>query len=177
VGIGDKIDMTNTTLLSYCMMLNGTILPPTKAATSLEVTYTPDAPHGEVWSTYSHARAQGTLLAHYLFSAALTADYVVRPFMLNLLPDSQWHVAQFDTTWTLTDDVFNSTSSLKLLSNSPQFAEKYFGWDLYALLPVQSNGWILLGEVDKFVSLSWRRVWSVDASSASDLKVTVSGKT
>ena len=176
VGIGDKINMTDMTLLRPCMMANGTILAPSKAATAIEVSYTPAAPHGEVWSTYSRTRSQGALLAHYVLAAAMTADYTLQPFMLNLVPGSQWRVAKFDTTWSLTELIFNSSSSLTLPSNSPQIARNFFGWNLVALLPQQSNGWVLLGEVDKYVGLSWRRLWSVDASSASDLKVTVGGR-
>eukprot|EP00041_Stephanoeca_diplocostata_P034603 m.1187524 g.1187524 ORF g.1187524 m.1187524 type:complete len:237 (-) comp24549_c0_seq8:2752-3462(-) len=77
--------------------------------------------------------------------------------------------------------IFNATSPLVIAPPEPQHVDPAVamggttGFALYAIAPVLDNGWILMGEPNKYVSVAFRRFSRLVTSAATGMQVSVSG--
>lgn len=77
--------------------------------------------------------------------------------------------------------VFNATLPLVITPPAPRAIDRAIvlggttGFGLYAIAPVLSGGWVLMGEPNKYVGVAFRRFSHVVASATSGLHVSVTG--
>lgn len=183
--LADKAGETNTTLVWRSARADGWILQPDKPATSIDATFTSilsrDANltfHGHVWSTYAlvEAKQNDELMWHYLLSIDVNtswqlteSDFFPRLNSRVGWVGRRWHQSHWPTpcvhgqpavsSGCLLGPTISSQEDLpKLLNDRPiMVANDTHKFDLLQLSPVLENGWVLLGEVGKYVSVSRKR--------------------
>lgn len=184
VAIGDKIGATNVSIVMRTCTTNGTILAPSRPATAIESTYLGGAaaPAGEVWATEATVTSGASTLPP--FGLVLVADlqqaYTLQPRHLRWWPWAAPNTRYFSYPWSTNISSsplapFSTNESLVLPACPAKNNSHVFPWQLHLLVPTLSNGWLLKGEVGKYVPFSPRRFLNVDAGSAAQLGMTVAG--
>jgi hypothetical protein len=168
VGPGDHYNMTNRDVVMMTCADDGLILKPSKPLRTIDSSFTQRAfgsggPLGQVWTTHTWI---DTLQWHHVFSADLSYEYDFVPGDLldlsSTFSDQQW--VAYPHNMTSSPMPFDESHPIKL----PKCDRADFG--LWHIAPVFSNGWVLLGEMAKFVPISEQRILSV---SADDTSITV----
>ena len=163
VAPSDQNGQSDVSLIMRSCMKDGTLLQLDRPAFALDsqvaqLALGAGGPTGHVWSGFSVVARQ---LYSVLFAASLEgAPYNIMPQALGA-PFSDAGVVDNATSWVAFES--NSTASLidfsadKPIVLKPKVAGKTDSpWDFsfYSIAPVFSNGWALLGEQDKWISVS-----------------------
>lgn len=182
VGIGDGPNCTNRTLVMATCNEGGRLLHPTRGATPIDAMYTAaGAPSGQVWATHSAwpTMTAWTVLAvdvdgpgynltrEDLYPAPAPAAADAPPVLL--AHQSSVLGTEARPPWPV--EVM-AGHPLQLLTPGQRGVEHAFR--VITLTPVMPSGWAFLGETEKAVALSPRRVVTI-ATSATDLTVGVVG--
>ena len=200
--LADKAGETNTTLVWRSARSDGLILQPDKPATSIDATFQNvfsqnAAPtlHGHIWSTHVavESKVNGELMWHYLLSIDVNESWQLSEGDFFPRLDShlgwvgrRWHDHHWPTpcvhgraavsSGCLLSPTISAEEHLpKILNDRPiMVANDSHRFDLLQLSPVLKNGWVLLGEVNKYVSVSSRRFTQVSMISGG-MRVEVAG--
>jgi hypothetical protein len=177
VGPGDGPHMANRTVLMRSCMLDGILLKPDRPAVPIDAAWGSNDPGGElVWSfsalttDLGHERAQ-----HYVLAAALE-----RPFNLTLddldLPTNSSYVARDWFSGELR--AFDEGSPLLLSMVGLHAADAPVPFSFWTISEIV-NDWALLGELNKYVTASARRISTISTAdggaSGDSLNVTIRG--
>lgn len=190
VGIGDKAGETNKTLLMRSIRSDGLILQPDKPATPIDFMYMQETnlshrPRfaGQVWS--SHAAVSGNdgnnLLWHYIFTVDVleqwqlsdtdlypvmqaSAGWVVHRWHTGHTPTACLHTARAVDSGCLFSKPIREVSSMPfVLNDRPIMVQNdTHVFDLLQFAPIFKNGWVLLGETEKYVSVGSKRFKQVN---------------
>jgi hypothetical protein len=154
----------------------------------------PQGPLGEVYST--HVYLDGVGGWRYIVGVQLATNYTVTSTDLNLGADGDTvaHVSYaYDEGMpgfrpTDASDVHPivanagkvltlEASTQDLCTTSPDFGIKTrcFPFQLHAVAPVSSNGWVLLGETGKFLPVTKQRIHAVKILPAGGFEVSIAG--
>jgi hypothetical protein len=156
---------------------DGLLLNPAQAATKIDKAMIQNAfggnagPEGEVWFAPSmiHYRRYG-----YLFAADVTKSSTIVPLDLDrkLDNDQYWAVLNNNDNNEKIAIKFSTESPLTLITT--KVSEEF---NFYVILPIEDNGWSLYGELNKWVSVSSRRVTNINTFSTGGMSATVKGVT
>eukprot|EP01065_Artemidia_motanka_P035546 TRINITY_DN43453_c0_g1_i1.p1 TRINITY_DN43453_c0_g1~~TRINITY_DN43453_c0_g1_i1.p1 ORF type:complete len:791 (+),score=261.97 TRINITY_DN43453_c0_g1_i1:49-2421(+) len=178
VGISDMAGDTNATLVFRAVRKDGVIVQPDKPATSVDRTFlqhggsAPPAPSGHVWGTYASVGD-----ARYLVSIDVTEPWKVMPADLWPAVDitSGWVARNWFTGSGVTQCVHGSgavssgcvagpsitdAAAMPTIHNTRPGAagqNDTMQFDLLQLVPVMRNGFVLLGDISRYVSVSSKR--------------------
>ena len=196
VGIADQAGDSNATLLLRSIRSDGLILQPDKPATSIDASFTtalgaPRKLQGHIWSTYAEVDViPGIPLKlpwHYVLSidVKLPWQLQVEDFYPPLAMTGarggvarRWHAAHrpracLDGQLAVKSGCVLGPSAVaeadlpRILNDRPvMVANDTHQFDLLQLAPVLENGWVLLGELGKYVSVSRKRFPRVTATAA-----------
>ena len=174
--LADKAGDTNATLVHRSVRGDGLILQPDKPATSIDATFTQIFQQplpGHVWSTYSEVSSHHW---HYVLSIdvlerwALHGDQVYPPVSGRVL-GRRWHQSHAPRPCragqraVASGCILPPSKTWDILNDRPiMVANDSHHFDLLQLSPVLPNGWILLGELEKYVSVSARRFAEIRVS-------------
>lgn len=174
--LSDKAGDTNATLVHRSVRLDGLILQPDKPATSIDATFTQifhQPLPGHVWSSYSQVSAYRW---HYVLSIdvlerwVLHGDHVYPPVSGRVL-GRRWHQSHAPTPCApglgavASGCILPPSNTWDILNDRPiMVANDSHHFDLLQLSPVLPNGWILLGELEKYVSVSPQRFTEIRVS-------------
>jgi len=146
VGPMDGLGLLNSSRVMSSCRKDGTILKPDRPISTTDACFRLGQPACHIYHTFSEIQGLGR--AHYFFSSdnvAMTADMVY-------LKSSDAYV------------VYNwYTGELSRLGESNKLSPGYEG-HIYAIVTPVQQGWVVLGEVDKYVPLAKIRFTSIDAS-------------
>jgi hypothetical protein len=197
VSIADKAGDTNVTLVSRCVRSDGRILQPDKPATAVDSMFVHNgsnpertAPSGQVWTTFT---AFENRVWHYVLSIGLQARWRIRgdDFYPSLTTaQGEGWVAH---TWFRQHSPTPCRHGHRALESGCVLASVHSAQDIPALQNVRPimvfndthkfdlmelapivNGWVLLGEVDRYVRVSHDRFDAIEWSS-SGIRVNISG--
>eukprot|EP01051_Picozoa_sp_SAG22_P025413 SAG22_NODE_7516_length_732_cov_1.058452_1_plen_217_part_01 len=148
--------------------------------------------NGHVWSTHaavnSSAAAAGSVLTYYVLSIDVEAPgwQLSASDLFPAMRSVNWVVHRWGRPCTNGSDAVRSGcassasvgdgATLATIVNDRGIAvmNDTHAFDLHQLSPVLANGWVLLGDLQRFVAVSSKRFASVSASAAVDgLGVTV----
>lgn len=170
VGISDKIENINQTLVLRSCRSDGKLLQPSKPLTAIDLYFLSDT-RPNVWTT------ETTISAQYTFGLILVAEvateYNLSPSQLNLekslsVPNLVWQHYPFE-------NVFSSN-----LANSSVNTPSREGFTNFAILAtspvftVNGDDYAILGEVDKWAHVSMDRITQIQTNDTS-LLVTLEG--
>ena len=157
VGPMDGIYLLNKTRIMTTCMADGTVLKPDAPVHTSEWCFTHDASSVQscyVYYASSDVASYGRVVYHYNDIVEGTAgDEPLTPGMVHLtIEDVGKHAVR---NWY--------TGELTLLAASNPLAKGYEG-HVYATVHPVADGWVLLGEVDKYVVAASKRFVKVDAT-------------
>jgi hypothetical protein len=139
-----------------------------------------DEPTQEVWSGYTEVAGAHNFV---VFAAQLTSTVTVTPDMLHHAihgydghhNDSHSNFIVFEANSTMKIVNFSATEPLVISPKSTDGTpDSPWDFSYYSIAPVLANGWTLLGEQDKWVSLSAARFMDV-TTLASGLIIKIHG--
>lgn len=171
VAPSDEINKTDVALVMRSCDASGQLLQPDYPATlvtkaMLAISGQAEGPKGEVWSTTSTVSG---LTTTYLI-ATQSDSFTLTP--AELMPDAQaggayvaWETNSTDTVLT-----FDDSHSLAVPKTDK------WSFNYWTVAPVLKNGWVILGEITKWVSMSAARFTSIDVAQDS-LKLELAGAT
>lgn len=173
----DGVGGTDKALVMRMCASDGLLLKPDQPAVNIDSTWIqrtfgsggPIGPQGDVITSYTQV---GPYTWHFVFAAELTASYDFLTTDL-LLPFSGKYVAfLFNATDDSTISVvpFGEGAPLAIPAGS-NYGDAY----LWIASPVLDNGWVFLGETDKFITVSKQRFKSVNTG-PNYVQVLVSGQ-
>jgi len=189
VGISDIRGMTNATLIKRTIRKDGLLLKPSKAITSVDSSLARSAtkPPGHVYTSYS-ATARDTVNAWHFVSFKMTEAWnlSLADFYPKLVASSNMIVHR-----SFRDACANGTAASTCVEHSPLPTQGSVltlpksdqsnvtgGTDLAPVVttvwPVCSSGWVLLGELSKYVPISSVRFEEVSCTELG-LSATVNG--
>eukprot|EP01084_Bolivina_argentea_P143822 252501_1 len=169
IAFGDQIGYSNKTLIMKWCNNDGLLLRPDVPATSIDRFFVRAAfrekiqgPNGEVWCSKSRI---GHLVYLYVFAVELVDEFLLIPndikFQLNEMnvDNRKWLAFESNTTDKYVE--FDVNKPLKL-----KRADKY-DFQLYSFIDVTDvsatkSGWILAGEVTKWITFSSQRFVSIN---------------
>lgn len=177
VAFGDKINTTNKTILLRCCALDGAVLAPSRPATAIELTYVPGSePSGEIWTTVSKVATSASatdaeIIGAHVFAAGLAEPFSLQPQHAGLGADVigyDWVVLN----WTGVGLDLSSVGAPRLWTNQStlrfgplaMLKDDIVPFEHWVANPVLPGGWILVGEVGKFVPLSPARFTWVNST-------------
>jgi len=168
VGISDKINYVNKTLVLQLVNIDGLLLKPDRPATSIDATFSFNPPNGELAVSYSSI---GGYNWYYVLGAEMIQEYQLKPSQLYpLLPNNQTSMRRFN--WHIPKTSISDFSESKPLIIHPN--DKKIQWDFsyHVIVPTLSNGFLIYGEWNKFVTMSTYRFTSiVEGSNKVDINV------
>eukprot|EP00053_Salpingoeca_punica_P027614 m.25231 g.25231 ORF g.25231 m.25231 type:complete len:316 (-) comp9717_c0_seq1:39-986(-) len=163
----DKIGFSNVSLIMMSCAEDGALLQPDKPATSMDSMFTYKAfgtgVDGQLWSTYT---ALEFVYVSYVLAVNVSTPYLLLPHELGYNDQDQLLVFEANSTRTLRP--FSSSSPITI---NP--CDK-LSFQFYTIVPVLSNGWALVGETSKWVSVSNTRLQDPVVSTL-DLSVVIKG--
>jgi hypothetical protein len=162
IGPGDRLGKSNHDLLLRTCMTDGRLLKADTPAFSIDDMYIQKSfgsggADGEVWNSYTDVDG---MTWHHVFVANLKTAYNLTPNKLVKATSSGATtnlVFSFDAPTNVS--VFDSNNPLRLAPNGKA------DFKFYHIAPVFSNGWAVLGETDKFISVSHPRFNHVNVDS------------
>mmetsp|Transcript_86928 Transcript_86928/g.246464 ORF Transcript_86928/g.246464 Transcript_86928/m.246464 type:complete len:826 (+) Transcript_86928:58-2535(+) len=190
VGIADKAGDTNTTLVLRCVRPDGLIMQPDRPATYVDAMFMPGrlgnprpSPTGMVWATHASvpAAAGGAPSTwHYVLSIdvrrpwqlsqvdpyppmAIASGWVARRWHRGHAPNTCVHGQGAVASGCLIGRAIRSELDMPQLLNNRSIAVRNdtHVFDLLQLSPIGPNGWVLIGETERYVSVSSKRFESV----------------
>lgn len=143
----------------------------------------PQGPLGEVYSTHTTI---GEMTWRYVVGVQVAHDFNVTAQALGIdaADDSSYVTYTYSdaTMWhEVTPAPFTGVtvkeSGTDMCLTSPDYniETPCFPFQLHAVAPVATNGWVLLGEADKFVPISNQRIASVTATSSGGFSLSLKG--
>ena len=169
VAPSDQNGKSDVALIMRSCMKDGTLLQLDRPAFALDAQLRQHAlgaggPAGHVWSGFSVVARQTYAV---LFAASLTGDaYSVTPEVLSAsfgaatpLPGQPFVAFETNNTAKLLD--FTQDKPITLAPKAAGQTDTPFDFSFYSIAPVFSNGWALLGEQDKWISVSADRFMDV----------------
>jgi hypothetical protein len=201
VSIADKASDSNKTLIRRCVRADGRILQPDKPATAVDSMFAVAQGkfEGQVWATSTtlgRVEAGSTAVWHYVLSVDVTTAWKIHgtdfyPKMPSM-PSSvggwvahQWFSGHGPTACLHGSKALASrclSASIRTAKDIPAVHNRRpvmvkndtRMFDLMLLAPVMHGGWVLLGEVDRYVSVSRDR-FEAASFSASGINATLRG--
>eukprot|EP00118_Oscarella_pearsei_P005534 m.25502 g.25502 ORF g.25502 m.25502 type:complete len:805 (+) comp28821_c0_seq1:115-2529(+) len=182
VGISDGRNMTNASLIRRTCRDDGVLLKPSKPAIPIDATYIPGAiKAGYIWSTYSEI---SSVVSYHVLAIDASFPYQLSTqdlYPLKRLPEPGKFVIGYwgypgctnGSKALLCVALFDSSKQFTIQTHPMQGKEHNF--TVYSINPIFSNGWVLLGEVQKVVAVSPHRFTEIQESETG-LKVVVQGK-
>eukprot|EP00937_MAST-01D_sp_MAST-1D-sp2_P006546 g6546.t1 len=182
VAPSDRVGLSDAALIRQHADAAGTLLRASRPATAIDATFAFRAkiagatgPDGEVWSSTSSFGPSGCrkggasgecLTFDHVFAADLRADFDVAPADLHRRP-APGSAVQF--AHPAPGEVLARGNITDFGANAPIKLAKCGRADfqLVHTAPVLSNGWVLVGELAKWVPASPDRVTSIDAQASS----------
>eukprot|EP00039_Didymoeca_costata_P008485 m.112767 g.112767 ORF g.112767 m.112767 type:complete len:859 (-) comp14102_c0_seq2:80-2656(-) len=178
-GPSDKVNMTDTTLAMRSCRSDGVLLRPSKGVTMLDVAFkagfdsvpmqgTTVGP--SIWGAYSQ-------INHYRFSQILSislnesVDVEFTDLDPYSVSDDMFAVYAWNAT-TITKNDINVLGMKLTIPASPNPNANVLGYHHHRIHKVVPNGFTLLGEIEKFVAVSYRRFTNL-VSNEQGLNVTV----
>lgn len=155
VAPSDAIGLSDAALILRSCMADGTLLQPDQPATAIDAYYIQLAfnngagPQGQVWTTQA---AIGEFVYSYILGITMSQPFQFDLSQLNYAPSQQ--LAVFEANITSSVAVFKATDSITVSGWEYDF-------EVHTIAPVLGNGWTLLGEPDKWVSVSSMRFQSL----------------
>mgnify|MGYP001426976762 CR=1 FL=1 len=188
-GLSDKAGDTNATLVQRAARQDGRLLQADRPATVLEYEFaravpnsTRPAPEGSFWgtsttvggATWHHVVSINQVSAPYqllpsdLYPApAATARWVARPFFDGFVPRACTAGAAALASKCITAGPSAAADLPPLQNTRPIMVQNdTVAFDLTLYAPVLDHGWVLLGEIAKYVPVSRARVAAVNATAA-----------
>jgi len=165
VGLGDGVGMTNKELVMKTCMKDGRLLQPDRPSTPIDTYYFPErGPQGEVWSTITTING---IQWHYILAFDMKQSYKLIPKEIHLDPSRTYFWKKGNTTCV--NNTFAFDGCLRPFSTeNPLLIPKLWSnnslihlYEYYYVVPRLSNGWILLGETNKFTVVSRQRFLAV----------------
>eukprot|EP01114_Cavostelium_apophysatum_P013570 TRINITY_DN3316_c0_g1_i2.p1 TRINITY_DN3316_c0_g1~~TRINITY_DN3316_c0_g1_i2.p1 ORF type:complete len:780 (-),score=163.41 TRINITY_DN3316_c0_g1_i2:73-2412(-) len=172
VGPSDKVGYSNFTLVMQTCRSDGVLLKPDRPSFAIQATFLSDCPTGELYHTYSNVSGIDT---HYVMSAEMTSPWKLQPKDIGIDPSSSPHSYVYY-------DYHDPNLSLEAFdSDQPIMIPSYdnvtmWPMDYYVIVPVLSNGFILLGETEKFVTMSSMRVSKIQTTSSDNVQFQLQGQ-
>jgi len=169
-GIADKLGSTNKTLTMYACRADGLMLRPRWPLASLDFSFTMDDSKGSlVWAAHDDF---GPFRWSYILGVELDKEIPITPTRIvqgSIVGSPQtmvaWEVKVGERISNIT--VFSDSSPF-LLPKSPRLNLPYdipaSSHTHYATAPVLPNGMVILGEYNKWVTMSFGRVTSFEAT-------------
>jgi len=162
VGPGDRLGKSNHDLLLRTCMSDGRLLKSDIPAVSIDDTYVQQAfgvggADGEVWNSYTDVDG---FTWHHVFVANLKTSYTLTPSKLvkaTSMGATTNLIFSYDTPTNVS--VFDANTPLRLSPNGKA------DFKFYHIAPVFANGWAVLGETDKFISVSHPRFNHINVDS------------
>eukprot|EP01084_Bolivina_argentea_P102730 184026_1 len=181
VGIGDNINQTNKTIINRIVRKDGILLQPTNALTPIDAMYSSISsfrPSGEIWMTCTsimdniegyNVFAVDVFLSEYKLSFLdlYPIPNIDDKFYFYLFDDSNDNVSGQCMNNTNIKEcdlrILNNSQTLNIITSAPPQNNPYHlhSWNLYNLVRIQSNGWSLLGEMNKYSNISPQRFKSI----------------
>jgi hypothetical protein len=193
VSLADKAGDTNATIVSRCVRSDGRILQPDKPATAVDSTFALDgrSPPGFVWAT---STSLADLVWHWILSVDVTTPWKLSghdlyPPVANTSGKGwlvhTWFTGHGPTVCTngsralatgcILSHSLSATDLPELYNTRPIMVQNDTRvFDLTELAPIASNGWVLLGEVGRYVRVSRQRFENV-AFTTNGIRAAVSG--
>lgn len=194
----DGIGFSDAALILRSCTSSGRLLQPSRGLTVVDAAAVgrafpsfSDAPQGELYATYTFLA--GNFMWDHVFAANLTSDYLLRPGILeptraDASMRARWQsekprgivspgAASVAFSLNTTTLAFDSLSVTFPFDNSHPVSLPACGLLDFVLLhtaPVFSNGWALLGELNKWVPVSDARFNDVNVDGVS-MSATVTG--
>jgi hypothetical protein len=163
----DGIDGTDKNIVMSMCASDGLLLKPDRPAINIDATWLQRAfgsggPNGDVITTYT---ALGPYVWHYVFSANLKTayDFSVKDLLVPTSAGLQMRAVFYDQT-KLSFNLVSSFSEGQALNITVGNLAKP---NLWVIAPVFQNGWVYVGEVNKFITVSKQRTTSVEVTSGS----------
>jgi len=173
VGFADAIGATNAGLVMQSCNAMGLLLKADKPATPIDKVFvqfgSAEPEMIQVWDTFSE---HSKLRWHYVLGANLSADYDVYPHDLELKDSDKFVTMDYFNQSHIKP--FDKTHSLKL-PKAKSVTSPHIDFSYHIVAPVMPHGWVVLGEVGKFVTMSHQRITGVTFDDKS-VTVTAEGK-
>lgn len=144
----------------------------------------PQGPLGEIYSTHTTI---GEMTWRYVIGVQVASDFNVTAQTLGIAATDDSGYATYTysdaTMWhgaapvPFTGDVTVKESGTEMCLTSPDYdiSTPCFPFQMHTVAPVASNGWVLLGEADKFVPVSNQRIASVAVTTAGGFSIALKG--
>jgi hypothetical protein len=179
VGPSDSIGNLDVELIMHTCTKSGLLLKADKPATALDSTFLPQKGFSfpsliQVWDSFTQF---GKNRWHYLLAADLVAPFTVTTTDIVLQGTSSIVFDYFHfTNGTHTVTPFDDTHSLKIANQktTETAAGSVVPFNYYVIAPILQSKWVLLGEVNKFITVSHQRITSLTDTSSS-LSFTIAG--
>jgi len=185
VGFSDAIGQTNASRLFPMIRKDGQLLQPTRPLTSIESLLANDKssmPKGQIYMSHTIGlpTAHGSLgvSAYYILGHQLNEPFDLKPFDIYPSPAPgsyalwQWNGKHNPVVSTM--KIFNPTDVLWTVPSYGS-SDSYTPY-LYTLVPFcEDAGIAVLGETDKYVSMSEKRFMSAPLCGVSSVKIEVNG--
>ncbi|KAH3722992.1 6 carbohydrate binding protein [Pelomyxa schiedti] len=173
LAIGDKIEFTDSELVMHTCMLDGTLIKADRPAIPLDKAFLqfdgidPSVVHlGETRATVSG------MTWHYIFCTELPYDMDIYPEDLGM-DNSGIVVDYFDDPNSPSE--FNSTLPLHLATQGTVAPYTIVPYKYYVIAPDLSSGWVFIGDMSKFITVSSTRIQLVDYDTAGQVYVEAIG--
>eukprot|EP00052_Salpingoeca_macrocollata_P034590 m.12039 g.12039 ORF g.12039 m.12039 type:complete len:746 (-) comp6683_c0_seq1:50-2287(-) len=167
VAPSDMVGGSDAALIMRSCAKDGMLLQPDRPATECDAFYLNQAfgsgVNGHVWTTYSDL---ASLRTSYVLAVLVDNTYNLTAVELGYSSSQQLLV--FEANSTKTVHAFGNGHALSIQPC------KEYDFQLYTAVPVLSTGWALLGESDKWVSVSSRRFFNL-ASTKDSVFVSLRG--
>jgi hypothetical protein len=159
VGPSDHILMANKTLILATCMSDGRLLKPTRPVMSLDSTFLYRAfessgPNGQLWAAYTEV---GPFTWYYILSGKMYSPYTMKsselPPSMNVKPRTSFPPS-LAFTYTLDGTVQKAMKFTGILNIAQCSVTDFQYW---SLAPILSDGWVLLGELNKVLPVSETR--------------------
>ena len=185
VGIADKAGATNKTIVLRATRSDGLIMQPDRPATFIESMFDGSV-SGHIWATHSVLEGVPQPIFSVL-SIDVNLSYTLKPDDLypRMVASVGWVVHRWGATCTAREpavgsgcvDAVNSEVDMPTIRNdrAVAVANDTHRFDLHTIAPILANGWVLLGDVERYVPTSSKRFARVQAAAKGSLSVSVVG--
>jgi len=197
VGISDKAGNTNKTLLMHAMRPDGWLIQPDRPVTPVDASFmqpnfvgSRPPPPGHVWATT--ASIPGAGIWHYVLAIDVRQRWQLssKDLYPDLRPATGWiarcwhheHAPSSCTSGSVAPsvdcdiNVIESEADMPWLLNTRPImvANDTHVFDLMQFAPIGNNGWVFLGDLTRYVSVTKRRFRQVLFTEAG-MRITVEG--
>jgi len=176
VGPSDSVGNLNYSLIMRTCTQNGLLLKADKPATAIDSTFLRSSTANllQVWDSFTQI---GNNRWHYILAADLDVAYTVATADIELAGIRSYVFDYFAfLNGTRKVSLFDDEHDLQIpnLQKTMDTASGVVPFKYYVIAPVLKSGWVLLGETQKFVTVSNQRITSLVDTSTS-LVITFAG--